>query len=176
MNTTSNARDYRQRLHAQELVMPRYSDIRHFLEVHPFDNNKEDVFVHSVSLAGSLTVGRCQGCDIVIQQPTVSGHHCTFAWGAHGLFVTDAGSKNGTQINGNTVGGRALVSPNSIIGLGLVFLVMADKHQRPFLSVSSLQGFERQTVRFAWGNMMRAARALGVHRSTLYRKVSQWNR
>jgi uncharacterized small protein (DUF1192 family) len=45
----------------------------------------------------ALTIGRTQGCDVVINQPYLSKRHVRIL---HGLVVVDLGSSNGTFIDG----------------------------------------------------------------------------
>src|SRR5207302_231282 len=47
-----------------------------------------------------VTVGRDKGCDIAIAHARVSTVHAVFTEGGGLLFVADAGSKNGTRVNG----------------------------------------------------------------------------
>ncbi|MFP2924216.1 FHA domain-containing protein [Pyxidicoccus sp. 3LG] len=48
-----------------------------------------------------LTVGRIDGCHLVVPDPSVSKHHATLRWHAeaHDCSVRDMGSLNGTWIN-----------------------------------------------------------------------------
>jgi hypothetical protein len=50
--------------------------------------------------ASRITIGRDRGCDIAIAHPRVSTVHAVFSSGGGLLFVADAGSKNGTRVNG----------------------------------------------------------------------------
>src|SRR5687768_8412249 len=47
-----------------------------------------------------VVVGADKGCDVVLEDPSVSGRHCTVRPTPTGFDVTDLGSKNGTQIDG----------------------------------------------------------------------------
>jgi hypothetical protein len=47
-----------------------------------------------------ITVGRDQSCDIAIAHARVSTLHAVFTLGGGLVFITDAGSKNGTRVNG----------------------------------------------------------------------------
>jgi pSer/pThr/pTyr-binding forkhead associated (FHA) protein len=51
---------------------------------------------------GAVTVGR-EGADIVIRHPKVSKHHATFSLSGGLLSLADAGSKNGTWLNGSAL-------------------------------------------------------------------------
>jgi hypothetical protein len=48
-----------------------------------------------------ITVGRAQDSDVVLTEPSVSNHHAWFGSDPQGsLTIQDAGSKNGTWVNG----------------------------------------------------------------------------
>jgi predicted component of type VI protein secretion system len=70
---------------------------------------------HSVSLmfasgplAGSevamtkprVTMGRGDGCDVKVEDASVSNQHAALELGTHGYRIRDLGSTNGTQVNG----------------------------------------------------------------------------
>lgn len=54
----------------------------------------------SFLIRGSVTAGRAPGCEILVADPRVSGHHCRFFWRDSKLFVMDLGSTNGTSVEG----------------------------------------------------------------------------
>ena len=61
----------------------------------------------AIPVLGTLTVGRDADNDIVLRHPTVSRHHATLEVDAGGaVWVRDAGSSNGTQVDGVPVAGR----------------------------------------------------------------------
>ena len=51
----------------------------------------------------AFTVGRKPDNDIVIDHPTVSGHHCKIYSAGGSWFVEDLNSTNGTSVNGKRV-------------------------------------------------------------------------
>lgn len=54
--------------------------------------------------AGGVIAGRGQGCDLIIQEPTLSGRHARFWLDPEGVLrVEDLGSTNGTGRNGQAV-------------------------------------------------------------------------
>jgi pSer/pThr/pTyr-binding forkhead associated (FHA) protein len=63
-------------------------------------------------------VGRSTRCDIVIQNPDISRHHCTFRYGNGQWMVEDAHSVNGTLVNGENVKERILRHTDRV-GVGL---------------------------------------------------------
>ena len=60
--------------------------------------------------SGRITVGRSQNSDVVLMEPSVSNHHAWFGSDAQGsLTIQDAGSKNGTWVNGRRIQGDEVV-------------------------------------------------------------------
>ncbi|MEW4528647.1 FHA domain-containing protein [Maioricimonas sp. JC845] len=51
-------------------------------------------------LQSKLVVGRRADCDIVLEFPNVSGHHCQFELTNGYWFVRDLQSRNGIKVNG----------------------------------------------------------------------------
>ncbi len=51
----------------------------------------------------STTVGRQTDCDVNLEDPSVSGHHCTIEVNDGAYTVKDSGSTNGTAINGKEI-------------------------------------------------------------------------
>ena len=68
------------------------------------------------------TVGRNPRSAIVLDEPFVSGDHADIAWNGGGWWVTDYGSTNGTQVNGQPVHGTAGIQPGDIVQFGRVML------------------------------------------------------
>jgi pSer/pThr/pTyr-binding forkhead associated (FHA) protein len=65
-------------------------------------------------------IGSAADCDLVVVQPTVSGHHCRLSEATAGLFLEDLGSSNGTYVNGVRIASATRVSPSDIVTLGLM--------------------------------------------------------
>jgi pSer/pThr/pTyr-binding forkhead associated (FHA) protein len=57
------------------------------------------VFTHSLE-EGTTTIGRHPDSVVVLEFPSVSGHHAVIELGDGGCFVTDQKSSNGTRVNG----------------------------------------------------------------------------
>jgi transcriptional regulator with GAF, ATPase, and Fis domain len=55
---------------------------------------------HSQTIDGRALVGSAPGSDLVVRDPTVSRIHAELEIGAHGLWVRDLGSTNGTFVDG----------------------------------------------------------------------------
>jgi hypothetical protein len=52
---------------------------------------------------GRNSVGRAADCEVALNDPTVSEHHCEIELTPHGARVTDRGSTNGTRLDGEPV-------------------------------------------------------------------------
>ncbi|MBE6794156.1 MAG: FHA domain-containing protein [Ruminococcaceae bacterium] len=91
------------------------------------------------------SIGRAKGCDIVIEDPTVSRSHCVLLRRKEGWFISDSDSKSGTKVNGETIkNGRKKVNINDVITVGGTSLTLMrgtdyDEDLRPswFFSRSS---------------------------------------
>jgi transcriptional regulator with PAS, ATPase and Fis domain len=77
-----------------------------------------------ISPSTPSSIGSSAGCDVVLDDPTVSRMHCLLERRAEGVFVRDLGSKNGTFINGNRIesaelraGGELKVGGTSLIAV-----------------------------------------------------------
>ncbi|MBN1659660.1 MAG: FHA domain-containing protein [Anaerolineae bacterium] len=72
----------------------------------------------SYSLHGStVTLGRHQDNQVVINDSMVSRHHARLEWQGQGYVVHDLGSANGTWVNGRRIQGPARLSPGDTLGL-----------------------------------------------------------
>jgi len=70
---------------------------------------------------GTLSVGRVDDNQLVINHPSVSSHHCEIAVTDFGLTVKDLGSSNGSFVDGQPVG-EATLLPGQTLQLGEVRL------------------------------------------------------
>ncbi len=70
------------------------------------------------------SIGRARGCDITIEDPSVSRNHCVLLRRKAGWFVSDTGSKSGTKVNGKQISGRTQVFINDVITIAGTSLVM----------------------------------------------------
>ena len=66
----------------------------------------------------SWIIGSDPDCDLVVNQPTVSGRHCRLSRTTEGDFLEDLGSSNETYVNGARVEGRTRVRPADQVTLG----------------------------------------------------------
>ena len=56
----------------------------------------------------TLTIGTAPSCQLVVEDPTVSGRHVSVVALASGVIVEDLGSKNGVYVGGARVGKASL--------------------------------------------------------------------
>jgi ABC-type multidrug transport system ATPase subunit/pSer/pThr/pTyr-binding forkhead associated (FHA) protein/ABC-type multidrug transport system permease subunit len=66
----------------------------------------------------SWMIGRAPDCDVVIDNPIVSSHHCRLTLSAGRLSLDDLKSANGTYVNGNRIAVPTAVSADDRITLG----------------------------------------------------------
>jgi len=71
--------------------------------------------------AGANTIGRV-GADVLLPDPTVSRHHATLTIAEDGAWIEDAGSTNGTFLNGSPVpaGSRSRIHDGDMVKVGNV--------------------------------------------------------
>jgi serine/threonine protein kinase len=75
---------------------------------------------------GTLRIGRSEGNDYQIADPSVSGRHCEVALDGNGnLLVRDLGSTNGTFVEGQRIT-EALMKPGQALRLGNVELAFEN--------------------------------------------------
>ncbi|MCB9590174.1 MAG: sigma 54-interacting transcriptional regulator [Polyangiaceae bacterium] len=70
---------------------------------------------------GRLIIGAAPGCDLIIEDPTVSRRHVELRLVAEGVSVRDLGSRNGTRYLGQRIE-SAILTPGSELMLGSVSL------------------------------------------------------
>ena len=63
-------------------------------------------------------IGADRSCDLVVDEPTVSGRHCRLTETAEGFVLEDLGSSNGTFVNGHRIAGPVVVTKDDKITLG----------------------------------------------------------
>lgn len=68
-------------------------------------------------------LGRSAGCDVVLDDVTVSRRHAEINWESGRYVVTDAGSLNGTYLNRNPVQGTAVLNDGDEIRIGIFRMV-----------------------------------------------------
>lgn len=69
-----------------------------------------------------IVIGRGHSADVVVDNPSVSRKHLSFACMGNRYQVTDLGSRNGTYVNGEKISGTVAVSPSDIVQIGKFIL------------------------------------------------------
>lgn len=69
------------------------------------------------SVEADMQVGRNPACNLVLPDPSVSRHHAALRLQDHRLLVRDAGSSNGTFVNGERIKERVL-RVGDVVGFG----------------------------------------------------------
>lgn len=87
---------------------------------------------------GTMSIGRRPDCDIQINDLSVSGKHATirvkanqYMDGLKDVFIEDAGSTNGTQINGKKIK-KHLFKHGEVAQIGTHELTLVDEGTRAF--------------------------------------------
>lgn len=68
--------------------------------------------------AREYVVGRSTSVDIVLADPSVSGHHAKLAPNGDAFALSDLGSTNGTTVDGQPVTGERVLRGGETIGIG----------------------------------------------------------
>ena len=64
------------------------------------------------------TLGRATGCDVVVTGLLISRLHATITRGGPHFLLSDAGSRNGTFVNGSRLAGVYVLADEDVLGLG----------------------------------------------------------
>ncbi len=75
-----------------------------------------------LALRASSGIGRDAGNDVVLSDEAASGRHATVELAAGEWWITDAGSTNGTLLNGAPIRARSRLRYGDEIGIGRVVL------------------------------------------------------
>ncbi len=67
-------------------------------------------------------IGRSSSADIIVPDPSVSGHHAKLVPHGDGFAIRDLGSTNGTKVNGKVTSGDCALRGGETITLGEVTL------------------------------------------------------
>lgn len=87
---------------------------------------------------GTISIGRRPDCEIQIDDVTVSGKHASvsvkpsqYMEGLNDVFIEDAGSTNGTKINGRRIK-KHLFKHGEVAQIGTHELTLVDEGTRAF--------------------------------------------
>jgi S1-C subfamily serine protease len=82
----------------------------------------------TIHIAGALVVGREDGCDLVLDDPSASRRHARITPSAAGVIVEDLGSRNGTYVAGDRICGSVSLEPGGLVQIGDTILeLLADE-------------------------------------------------
>jgi adenylate cyclase len=76
---------------------------------------------------GLTIVGRAPGCDLVINHPTVSRQHARIRFEAGRCYVTDAGSRYGTRVNGSTLDTECELVAGDVVTVGAISITIEQR-------------------------------------------------
>ena len=79
---------------------------------------------------GSFTIGRDAACDLVLSDMSVSRTHAGLRLEAGGWLLSDAGSTNGTRLNGWRVTSPVPVQAGDRVTFGAMTLVITERASR----------------------------------------------
>lgn len=97
------------------------------------------------------TVGRAASCDIVVRRQTISRLHARFVRAGPRYALRDAGSANGTFVNGRQVVGDHLLSHRDTIGLGAAGELLRFVDPDPTVVPASRLRFDERAQLFFLG-------------------------
>ena len=66
----------------------------------------------------SWLIGKGADCDVVVDRPGISDHHCRLTREADGTSLEDLGSAGGTMVNGTRIVAKTRVTPGDAVTIG----------------------------------------------------------
>lgn len=109
----------------------------------------DDVTPSEFLLSGSEhTLGRAPGCDIVVPRQTISRLHARITREGLRYVLRDAGSANGTFVNGQPLVGPHLLSDHDTIGLGAATALLRFLDPDPTVVTAVRLRFDERGQRF----------------------------
>ena len=87
---------------------------------------------HTVALrTGTTTIGRAPDCDLQLADPDVSRHHLELSASGSGVRAADAGSRNGSILEGADLSTAAPVEPGQVLRIGDSLIAVGGAHDPP---------------------------------------------
>jgi DNA-binding response OmpR family regulator len=99
----------------------------------------------------AATLGRSTLCDVVVPRETVSRLHARIVREGPRFLLQDAGSANGTFVNGERLTAPHLLANRDLIGLGGSAPLFAYADPDPTVVATSRLRFDERTLRFFLG-------------------------
>jgi len=94
---------------------------------YPLDARKQSLY----------SMGRSEGCDIVVRDRRASRHHCDIRWNGQQWQVYDRGSTNGTLVNGVAIRRPVALSPGDSITVGETTAMLDASAMQPAPQIPS---------------------------------------
>jgi predicted component of type VI protein secretion system len=76
-------------------------------------------------------IGRAAGCDLMVQNSSVSRRHAIVRFDGNRIYVRDGGARNPLRINGRPIFGESPLSHGDVLGVGPVDLRVATEADAP---------------------------------------------
>ena len=86
-----------------------------------------------------ITIGRADGRSICLKDPTVSTLHCKVTRTDAGFTIADAGSTNGTKINGKPLEGEYALQSGDLVKIGAFDLLYDTDDKTMTMSIQKTQ-------------------------------------
>jgi serine phosphatase RsbU (regulator of sigma subunit)/pSer/pThr/pTyr-binding forkhead associated (FHA) protein len=87
----------------------------------------------------AVSIGRAQGNDVTVADPNCSSRHAFIERAGESFIVRDAGSKNGTSVNGRRIDCPAVLSQGDEIAIGLTTITF-DRPRMPRVTMVDSPG------------------------------------
>ena len=109
-----------------------------------FDADRSHVI--DLPTTATLLLGRSPDAAIRIADSSVSRQHALLAVTAEGMAVTDLRSRNGTQVDGQSISTPTPIRPGSTLLLGSVRMIVGDALATPELGAMTHAEFEARAL------------------------------
>ena len=86
-----------------------------------------------------ITIGRSEERTICLKDPTVSTLHCKVTRSESGFFIADAGSTNGTKVNGKPLDGEYELQSGDTVKIGAFELLYDTEDKTMTMSIQKTQ-------------------------------------
>jgi pSer/pThr/pTyr-binding forkhead associated (FHA) protein len=111
--------------------------------------------------SGAQVIGRGGTADITADCPDVSREHAYISWDGSVAAVVDAGSRNGTAVNGQRLAGRRSLRPGDVLRLGSAEFrfeasVAAGHAEAPTTALGRQGGLSNEIGRDNYGDVVQA--------------------
>lgn len=113
---------------------------------------EEIVTPREITLTDEIyTIGRISSCNIVVRHPLTSRLHARIERQGPRYMLADAGSANGTYVNGKRIVDGHLLQHDDVIGLGQLAGILRFIDPDSTLRSSSVLQYDERTMQFMLG-------------------------